>query len=81
MRTTIDIDTAVLSAARELARQQQKSLGQVISELTGRALRESTSKATPEQQISDLGFRPLPSRGGVVTDELIDRLRGESGDW
>ena len=26
------------------------------------------------------GFRPFPKRGGVVTDEPIDRLREEVGD-
>lgn len=80
MRTTIAIDSAVLSAARELARKQQKLLGPVTSELTGRALRETTTQLMLDQQFSDLGFRPFPSREGVVTDELIDKLRGETGD-
>lgn len=28
----------------------------------------------------EFGFRPFPGRGGVVTNELIDRLREETGD-
>jgi hypothetical protein len=29
---------------------------------------------------SEFGFHPFPSRGGVVTNELIDRLREQTGD-
>ena len=28
----------------------------------------------------EIGFRPLPKRGGVVTNDLVDRLREETGD-
>ncbi len=27
----------------------------------------------------EFGFRPFPKRGGIVTNELIDRLRNEAG--
>ncbi|MFT4103291.1 MAG: CopG family transcriptional regulator [Burkholderiaceae bacterium] len=37
MRTTLDIADDVLFAAKELARREKKSLGQVISELARRA--------------------------------------------
>lgn len=37
MRTTLDIEDDVLFAAREIARREKKSLGQVISELARRA--------------------------------------------
>ena len=29
--------------------------------------------------MAEFGFRPFPARGGVVTNELIDRLREETG--
>jgi hypothetical protein len=38
MRTTLDIADDVLAAAKELARQQGKSAGEVISTLARRAL-------------------------------------------
>ena len=28
---------------------------------------------------SEFGFCPFPKRGGIVTNELIDRLRATSG--
>jgi 2-phospho-L-lactate guanylyltransferase (CobY/MobA/RfbA family) len=39
MRTTVQIEDDVLSAARELARLQGKSMGRVISELARKGLR------------------------------------------
>jgi hypothetical protein len=38
MRTTLDLDADIVQAARQLARQQSKSIGQVISELARTAL-------------------------------------------
>lgn len=81
MRTTLDIDEDVLAAARELGRREHRTLGEVISLLARRALTTSTSGgAGVSEPASFYGFAPLPSRGVVVTDELIDRLREESGD-
>jgi hypothetical protein len=38
MRTTLDLDPDVLVAARELAAEQRRSLGSVVSELARRGL-------------------------------------------
>lgn len=80
MRTTLDLDEDVLAAARELGRRERRTLGEVISSLARRALTTPASGAGVSEQGSFYGFAPLPSRGVVVTDELIDRLREESGD-
>lgn len=76
MRTTLDIDDDVLRAAKELARRQRKTAGAVISELSRRAL---TASPTPEGRTprATRGFRPFPKRGGIVTNEQIDKLREE----
>jgi hypothetical protein len=74
MRTTLDIADDVLQAAKELARRQKRTAGEVISELARRAL---TADASTTEGDAVLGFRPFPSRGGIVTDELIDRLRDD----
>jgi hypothetical protein len=76
MRTTLDIDDDVLRAAKELARRQKKTAGAVISELSRRAL---TASPTAEGRTprATRGFRPFPKRGGIVTNEQIDKLREE----
>ena len=74
MRTTLNIADDVLQAAKELARRDGKTAGQVISELVRRALTSPSPGGEPEDL---LGFEPFPSRGGVVTNETIDRLRDE----
>jgi hypothetical protein len=79
VRTTLDIADDVLQAAKELARRENKTAGQMISELARRALTAQAAAPPPGSAGDSLGFRPFPSRGGLVTDELIDRLREESG--
>ena len=74
MRTTLDIADDVLQAAKELARQQKKTTGQAISDLVRAAM---THAAETEATTPVLGFRPFGSRGQIVTDELVDRLRDE----
>jgi hypothetical protein len=74
MRTTLDIDEDVLQAAKELARREKKTAGAVISELTRRAL--TTPPAARGREPKALhGFRPFPRRGGIVTNEQIDKVR------
>jgi len=74
MRTTLDIASDVLQAAKELARREKKTMGEVISELARNALTAPPQTSTPRSK-SLHGFRPFPKRGGIVTNELIDRLR------
>ncbi len=78
MRTTLDIDDDILQAVKELARSQKTTAGRVISELVRKEL------TSPEQRldINNLmvrdGFLVLPSRGGMVTKEQVDRLIDEA---
>lgn len=75
MRTTLDIDEDVLRAVKEIARRQRRTAGAVISELTRKAL---TTAATPGRaRRSAHGFRPFPPRGGLVSNDQVDRLREE----
>ena len=93
MRTTLDIADDVLFAAKDFARRDKKTLGQVISEWARSALQNPSvipktvkGKAKPalsdeDQRFYDLGFRTLPNRQGVtgVTNELVNRIREEEG--
>ena len=90
MRTTLDIEDDVLFAAKEIARRDRKPLGQIISELARRAFAQGavapgyTPPPEPRppkasERLAAFGIHPLPPRGGIVSNELIDRLRDEEG--
>ena len=83
MRTTLNIDDDLLIVAKEVARRTSSSVGAVVSDL----LRQSPVRGAwndDEGQVkepdAEYGFRPFPKRGGVVTNELTDRLREETGE-
>ena len=75
MRTTIDIDDDVLQAAKDLARREKKTAGEVISALARRGLGASPASPAPREPKALHGVRPFPRRGGIVTNERIDKLR------
>lgn len=82
MRTTLDIEDDVLAAAKELARRQGTSAGQMVSRLLRAALNGTDSSAQLHTQapVVIAGFRPFPARGGqLVTNEEIDQLRDVAG--
>lgn len=76
MRTTLEIDDDVLEAAKILARQTDRTAGAVLSDLARKALTTIPASGEfrpPGKAVG--GFVPFESRGGVVTNEQIDRLR------
>lgn len=80
MRTTINLDDDVLLAARGLARRDGTSIGAVISELARNALNGDRCNHTDDSEDQFYGFRPLPKRGGPVTNDLVGQLR-EDGPY
>ncbi len=81
MRTTLDIEDDVLLAAKELARRNGSSAGQVISRLARQALTQAPASVAPgvKEPETAYGFRPFPARGKVVTNEQVDKLRDDEG--
>ena len=91
MRTTLDIADDVLFAAKEIAKREKKSLGQTISELARRAFTQPTAVSDLDpahvpsgtvrvaERLASYGISPLPARGGMVSNELIERLRDAEG--
>jgi hypothetical protein len=79
MRTTLDIDPEILEAAKELARQRRCTAGEVLSELARQALRAAAAPLPTQLPAPFFGFRPFSPRGSPITNEMIDRLRDESG--
>jgi hypothetical protein len=79
MRTTLDIEGDVLFAAKELARRERKTVGQVISELARKGLVGVAARPAREPK-AVCGFRPFPEEGRFVSNELINKLR-EGGEY
>lgn len=100
MRTTLNIDEDVFCAVKEIAREQSRTCGAVVSDLLRAALtggergdaaargREADAGARwdeldgeddRDELDKELGLYPFPKRGGIVTNELVNRLRDEAG--
>jgi hypothetical protein len=80
MRTTLDIDDDVLEIAKHRAKAERKTAGQVISELVRQAITQPRERLDLSKvEIVD-GIPVLPSRGGIVTKELVDKLIEQSGE-
>jgi hypothetical protein len=73
VRTTLAIDDDVLSAARKLADQQHRTVGDVISELARRALRRPV-KGGERNGIPLL----TPKSDTMVTLDVVNALRDEA---
>jgi hypothetical protein len=76
MRTTLNIDNDILAAAKELARQEGRTAGAVLSELARKGL--SGQDGSKRQRVrSRNGVPVLPRRKEVITVEKVRRLMDE----
>ena len=78
MRTTLDIEDDVLRAAKDLAEREDRTVGQIISELARRGL-TAPLRDRKRRSLMRGGVPVLPSRGKIVTLEHVNRLRDEDG--
>lgn len=69
MRTTLDIDDDVLTAAKQLAKKRNSTAGEVISDLARRALTKSSMDEEKPRYRN--GFRLLPPTGQIITSEMV----------
>ena len=80
MRTTLDIDNDVLATAKQLARRERKTAGQLVSELMREALRTRMPPGNSRTTTTRSVWIQTHSGGRrVVTNELVDGLREEMG--
>lgn len=78
MRTTIRLDDDILLAVKERASRENRTAGEVLSDLARLALTRPGIDQTGAEAVDFLGFEPLPRRGATVSNALIDKLREES---
>lgn len=74
MRTTLAIDDDVLVAAKAIASQQRKSLGEVVSELARKALHRPSASSTR----NGVPLLAVRDQGAVVTLDVVNALRDEA---
>jgi hypothetical protein len=74
VRTTLDIDEDVLESAKELAARRGTTAGRILSELARSAL--SPAKRTARKR-NGVPILPPRRRAGLVTPEIVNRLRDE----
>ena len=73
MRTTLTLDDDVLTAARAIARQTNRTIGEVVSELARTALRPKTAPTSR----NGIPLLPVRNPNAVVTPEIVNALRDE----
>lgn len=73
MRTTLAIDDDVLTAAKAIARQQHRSIGEVVSDLARSALRPPRAAKSR----NGVPLLPVTNPRAVVTPEIVNALRDE----
>ncbi len=79
MRTTLDIDDEVLSVLKDLARQQNVSIGKIVSKLVREAVLGGGGYRVEDRSPSLAGFKPFPSRGKLVSNATVEALRERDG--
>ena len=78
MRTTLDIEDDVLQAAKELAKSEGATAGEVISRLARNGLAHPTSDRKRITRYRN-GVPLFPSSGEIVTMEHIQKIMDEEG--
>lgn len=71
---------------QKIAQREKKSIGEVVSDLARKSFAVGIYQPDSVQTVSHVserlaqwGIQPLPSRGEVVSNELIERLRDAEG--
>ncbi|MGK2853009.1 MAG: CopG family transcriptional regulator [Microbacteriaceae bacterium] len=77
MRTTLSLDDDILLAVKERARRENRTAGQVLSDLARQALTQQQHDVQGSVQDEFFGFEPFEHRGPAISNAFVDRLRDE----
>lgn len=75
MRTTLEIDTDVLQAAKDLAALEKTTTGRIITRLARRGLCPEPQTQNPERN----GIEMLPRRDELITLNHVQSIMDEEG--
>jgi hypothetical protein len=78
LTTTLDIEADGLQAAKEMAQRKDSTTGAIISRLARRGLKAATPN-TGSSTVNRNGVPIFPSRGEIITSELVQALMDEEG--
>jgi len=80
MRTTLDIESDVLQAAKEMAANEKSTAGAVISRLARAGLmRPLSERAGGSEPVMRNGVPVIRGTGQVITLQHVQRLMDEEG--
>jgi hypothetical protein len=71
MRTTLNIDDDVLVAAKQLAKEDNLTVGKIVSNLARQTLTRGV--LLQEEPLYRNGFRLLPRTGQIITSEMVKK--------
>jgi hypothetical protein len=74
MRTTLAIDDDVLAAARALAEQQHRTIGEVVSDLARRSLQRTSRKA----ERNGVPLLPQSNTKALITLDIVNAISDEA---
>ena len=78
MRTTLDIDAPILADLKQLGHARHVSLGRLVSELLGRALREATPRHTAPLEFTWID-KPMNAKVDLADREALYEAMDGSG--
>lgn len=73
MRTTLAIDDDVLTAAKAIANQTNRTIGEVLSDLARRSLRPPAALS----ERNGVPLLPMRKASVTITPEIVNALRDE----
>ncbi len=73
MRTTLVIDDDILTAARAIAHQTNTTIGEVVSDLARRSLRQPMTLG----ERNGIPLLAVRAEGVIVTSDIVNTLRDE----
>lgn len=79
MRTTLDIDSDVLEAAKALARKQRSTAGRVLSELARKSLTSSSTRVSDSEGRYGVPVIPATASTSLMTNDRVNKLMDDEG--